>query len=65
MNEVLVELRILNKVEKEKLALKKNFIEYQKLMMQHTLTVQKEMAKAQASLANTVKTFVDNIAFDS
>lgn len=45
--------------------MEKNFIEYQKLMMQHMLMVQKEIAKAQASLANTVKTFVDNIAFDS
>jgi hypothetical protein len=61
----LIELRKHNSLRKEELQMQKNFINHQKSTTQRMLDVQIEMAKAQTALANTVKSFVNNISFDS
>ena len=62
---VITELRRLNKLQREKITMQKNFMEYQKVMMEQTLDMQRDMVKTQMLLADSVKSFVDNIAFNS
>lgn len=62
---MLVELRKHNSLQKEKLEMQRKFYTQQKLTMQRMLDAQTEMANAQTALANTIKTFVNNISFNS
>lgn len=65
LDDLLTELRKFNKIQADKLALKKSYIEYKKMMLRNTYNAQKEMAKSQTQLAASVKTFIDNISFNT
>lgn len=65
MSDLLAELRQHNKIQSEKLTLKKKHFEQKKRLLEQSLNAKKDIARAHIMLAKSVKTFVENISFDT
>ncbi|XP_065226487.1 uncharacterized protein LOC135849812 [Planococcus citri] len=65
LNDLLAELRQHNKIQSEKLAFDKTRFETKKRLREQSLVVKKDLAEANKLLAKSVKTFIDNISFNT